>query len=168
MDTAAPTHHSDHSSVQHKFFDLVVILKGLNGLLELLGGGALLLLPAGAILTWAAYITQTDPSTDPTNYFARAFFHWAQHFGHDTQLFAGIYLLAHGLAKTTLATLLLIGQKIAYPIAIVFFSAFACYLAYRLAFHHFSWILAAFVAFDIFTVIIIAREWQAEMAARAV
>lgn len=163
MDTSATRDAPAKMTAQHKLFDIVVILKGLNGLLELVGGLALLLIPTGAILSWVDYLTHSELLSDPTDFFANSFVHWATNFGHDTQVFAAVYLLFHGIAKSGLAALLLLGQKIAYPIAIVLFTAFVCYAGYRLHLH-WSWALAAFVAFDVFTIGVIAREWRAEGA----
>ena len=159
MDTPAK------ATAQHRFFDIVVILKGLNGALELIGGTGLLLLPVGAIIGWVSYLTQSELSNDPTDMFSSMLMTWAQNFTGDTQRFAALYLLFHGIAKTSLATLLLMGKKIAYPVAITFFTAFVLYALYRLFFLHWSWFLAGFVAFDIFTIVVIWREWQAEKVA---
>jgi len=158
MDTTS-TSGAPHSSAQHKLFDVVVILKGLNGVLELIGGAALALIPTGAIMVWVDYLTHNELSGDPTDFFASHLMHWAENFGHGSQLFAAFYLLFHGVAKVTLASLLLMGKEIAYPIAIGLFSLFVAYALYRLAFLHFSVPLTAFVALDIFTIVIIAREW---------
>ena len=151
---------------QHRLFDIVVILKGLNGLVELVAGAALIMIPAGAIANWADLMTRHELSTDPNDVIANLVMHWAANFGHGTQVFAAIYLLLHGVAKSALAGLLLLGQKIAYPIALVFFSLFVVYALYRLTLS-WSWVLAIVVAFDIIAIIIIAREWQSESASFA-
>lgn len=161
MDTPVTSDAPAPMSTQHKLFDAVVILKGLNGLLELIGGTALLLIPTGAILEWVDYLTRNELSADPTDFFANALLHWAEHFAHGTQIFAAIYLLFHSIAKVSLATLLLMGRRIAYPVAIGFFTLFVLYAFYRLS-HNWSWVLAALVAWDIITIVIIAREWRTE------
>jgi len=165
MDSTASSAKPLHDTAQHKFFDVVVILKGLNGVLELIGGTALLLIPAAAIVDLVSYLTQSELSNDPTDFFSSALMTWAQNFTGDGQHFAALYLLFHGIAKTSLATLLLMGQRIAYPVAIAFFSAFVCYALYRLLDIHWSWFLLGFVLFDIFTIAVIWREWMAERQA---
>lgn len=162
MDSTVTGDAPNPMTAQHKFFDVVVILKGLNGVLELFGGTALLLIPAGAIIAYVDYLTRNELSGDPTDFFANMLIHWAANFTHGSQVFAAVYLLFHGVAKTTLATLLFIGRKIAYPIAIVFFTLFVFYACYRLLYLHWSWVLALAVAWDIFTIIVIAREWRVD------
>jgi len=159
MDTPAVPDARAKMSAQHTLFDVVVVLKGLNGAIELVGGSALALIPTGAILSWVDYLTRTELSNDPGDVVANALAHWATNFGHGTQMFAAFYLLFHGVAKVTLASLLLMGRKIAYPIAIVFFALFVAYALHRLSLH-WSWVLGAFTALDIFTIAVIAREWQ--------
>ena len=165
MSNLAPAHAAGPPpSAQHRLFDIVVILKGLNGLVELVAGTALILIPAGAIAIWAEALTRHELSTDPNDFIANLIVHWAANFGHGTQVFAAVYLLLHGVAKTTLASLLLMGQKIAYPIALAFFSLFVGYALYRLTLS-WSWVLAAVVLFDILTIVVIGREWRTEATA---
>ena len=159
MDTSPLTGAPGASSTQHKLFDVVVVLKGLNGVLELIGGTALAMIPTGAIIGWVGYLTENELSNDPTDFLANSLVHWANNFGHGSQMFAAIYLLFHGVAKVTLATLLLMGRKIAYPIAIALFSLFVLYAIHRLTLN-WSWTLATFVTLDIFTIAVIAREWR--------
>ena len=161
MDTSATPDAPAKMSAQHKLFDVVVVLKGLNGVLELIGGAALALIPSAEIVTLVDYLTRTELSKDPGDLIANGLTHWAANFGQGAQLFVAMYLLFHGVAKVTLATLLLKGQKIAYPIALVFFSAFVLYALHRLSLH-WSWVLAAFTALDVFTIAVIAREWRTE------
>ena len=163
MDTSPASNAPARMSVQHKLFDIVVILKGLNGALELIGGAALALIPTAEIVTLVDYLTRTELSKDPGDFVATHLMHWAENFGQGAQMFAAMYLLFHGVAKVTLATLLFRGMKIAYPIALVFFSAFVLYALHRLSLH-WSWVLAAFTALDVFTIWVIAREWRADGA----
>jgi len=163
MDTPATDTPSTRKPLmnQHRLFDIAIILKGLNGLFEIIGGGALALIPAGAILAWVDTITHTELSNDPNDFLANALIHWAQHFEHKSQEFVAIYLLVHGLTKVLLVTLLWMGQKIAYPIAIVFFTLFDLYALHRLMLH-WSWVLVAFLTVDVIIIGIIAREWLSE------
>lgn len=150
--------HVRSDQLRHRAFDLVVLLKGLNGALELAGGTALLLVSGPVILAWVNLLTRSELSEDPRDFIAGALLHWAEHFGRDSQFFVAAYLLFHGVVKVSLAFLLLLGKSWAYPVAIIFFSIFVGYAGYRLSLG-WSFTLAGAVAFDVVTIAIIAREW---------
>lgn len=144
----------------HGLFDVIVVLKGLNGLAEIASGTALLFLQAGTIMGWVNWLTQAELIEDPQDHFAIFLQHWVAGFGHDSQLFAGIYLLAHGVVKVLLAVLLFMEKTWAFPLAMALFSLLVTISVYRLSLN-WSWILAGFVAFDLFTIGLIAKEWRA-------
>jgi uncharacterized membrane protein len=161
MDAAASPEPVHHASAQHKLFWVAVTLKGLNGVLELVGGTALAMIPAGGILAWVDYLTHSWLANDPDNLIANWLMHWAARFEHSSQIFAAVYLVAHGVTKVVLSTLLLMGRKIAYPIAIVLFTGLDLFVLRHL-FHHFSWPVTIFLAIDVVIIVIIARDWIAE------
>ncbi len=144
----------------HDVFDVVVVLKGLNGLIEIAGGAALLLIKAGTIMEWVQWMTQSELLQDPHDLLATILERWAMNFGHDAQVFAGLYLLAHGVVKLTLAVLLFKERPWVFPLALILFTALVAFSLDRLLIH-WSWALTAFIAFDLFTIGIIAREWRA-------
>ena len=146
--------------ILHKAFDVVVVLKGLNGLAEIATGLALLILQADQIMAWVNRLTQAELLEDPNDIFATLLKQWALGFGHDAQIFAGFYLLAHGIVKLLLAILLFLEKTWAFPLALGLFSFLVAFSFYRLSLH-WSWPLAAFATFDLITIWLIAREWRA-------
>ncbi len=150
---------SEAAKIEHGAFRLLMILKGLNGFLELVGGVALLCLQAGVITAWVTILTSHELSEDPHDPLARLLVSWAMSFGQSRQMFVAGYLLFHGVVKTLLVTLLLLGQTWAYPIAIVFFLSFVAYAALRLS-HIWSWPLAGLLILDLATAALTAKEWQ--------
>jgi uncharacterized membrane protein len=150
----------------HGLFDVVVILKGLNGLAEIAGGTALLFLQAGTIMAWVDRLTQAELIADPKDHLALFLQHWAMGFSHDSQVFAGFYLLAHGIIKVLLAVLLFMEKAWAFPLAVVLFSLLVTFSIYRLSLN-WSWILLGFVILDLFTIWLIAKEWRAILTLKA-
>jgi uncharacterized membrane protein len=145
----------------HGLFGVVVILKGLNGLAEIVCGTALFFLRAGTILAWVDWLTSAELIQNPHDALAFSLHRWAVNFSHDAQVFAGLYLLVHGVVKVFLASLLLSEKKLwAFPLALVLFSSLVAFAIYRLLLN-WSWALAAFVALDLLTIWLIAREWRA-------
>ena len=157
---------SPHNSVVkphglfHDVFDIVVVLKGLNGLAEIAGGATLLLIKAGTIMEWVQWLTQSELLQDPHDFLATWLEHWAMNFGHDAQVFAGLYLLAHGVVKFTLAILLFKEHPWVFPLALILFTALVAFSLEHLS-THWSWALTGFIMFDVFTIGIIAKEWRA-------
>lgn len=149
----------------HDVFDIVVVLKGLNGLAEITGGAVLLLTKAGTIMEWVQWLTQSELLQDPHDLLANSLEHWAMNFGHDAQVFAGLYLLVHGIVKLTLAILLFKERPWVFPLALILFTTLVAFSPHHL-WMHWSWALAVFVVFDLFTIGIIAKEWIAAIKLR--
>lgn len=154
------------TGLMHRLFDVVVILKGLDGGLEIIGGTALLLVRAGAIMVLVDALTARELSEDPGDLIANLLRQWAAGFGHSAQMFAAAYLPFHGFAKVTLATFLLMGKTWAYPVALTFFSIFVVYAGFRLSLG-WTWVLAALIGLDLVTIWLVAREWRAIASAKA-
>ena len=151
------------SKLMRGLFDVVVVLKGLDGVLEIAGGIVLLFVQTGAIVALVTALTAHELSEDPDDLVANLLTRWAAGFGHGTQMFIAAYLLFHGVAKVTLATFLLLGKSWAYPAALAFFLVFVAYSLYRLA-HVWSWSLAGVILLDLTTIALVAREWRVALA----
>jgi uncharacterized membrane protein len=149
------------ASAQHKLFWVAVSLKFLNGVLELLGGTTMVLIPQSGIAWWAHAHFDATLAADPNNFIANWLTHWADHIQRHDVVFIALYLIFRGCAKVTLSTMLLKGIQAAYPIAIGLFSLIDLWGARHL-YYHFSWPLAALVALDVFVISVIAREWLTE------
>jgi uncharacterized membrane protein len=80
-------------------FRPLVLLKGLNGLLELGGGAAFLFLQTGMITVWVEILTKHELWEDPHDLLARPLTHWATSLGHDRHMFVAGYSTSrrHGL-----------------------------------------------------------------------
>ena len=139
----------------HVAFEIGVILKGLNGLLELIAGFLLLAFPPSAIQKFIAGLTQNELNEDPRDFIASHLRAAVRPLTANTQLFAAIYLLAHGVIKALLVYGLLRDELWAFPTAIVVFGAFGAYQIYRYAIHPSDWL----IALTILDVIVIALAW---------
>jgi len=149
----------DRATVRHRLFIIGISIKGLDGLVELIGGGALLLTTRPEILRVVTMLTRSELIEDPGDFVANHLLQLARHLSLGVQEFAGIYLVAQGLVKVVLVVGLLRGRRWAYPLAVTLMSAFIGYQGYRL------WQSPAigFMALTLFDVIIvglIAREWR--------
>ncbi|MGH8260984.1 MAG: DUF2127 domain-containing protein [Steroidobacteraceae bacterium] len=112
-------------------FRVSVCFKGLDGVLEIAGGVALLSVSPALILHTVRFLTQDEIAEDPDDLVATALLRIASRLSFASEHFAALYLLIHGVVKVGLVWALLARVLIAYPISIVVFAAFIAYQLYR-------------------------------------
>ena len=139
----------------HVFFEAGIILKGLDGLLEIIGGLLLLVIKPETINKTIAFLTQHELSQDPKDFIANYFLKIASHISPNSILFASIYLFSHGIVKIIIILSLLAKKLWAYPTAIIFFTFFIIYQLYRFAITHSLWL----ILLSIFDILIIILTW---------
>lgn len=138
-------------------FDVAVAIKAINGVLEIAGGYFLVFKPGWvgpAEATWAADLLVHHPA----NWFAQTVARWGGSLTVDTEHFASVYLVAHGVAKVFIAWGLIRERLWAFPIALVVFGLLIAYQLYRFAHTH-SLTLAFLIALDVAVCYLIWREY---------
>ena len=98
-----------------RVFRVSVSLKGIDGALEIVGGLALLVFSPTSVHALARTLTQHELSQDPHDFIARHVLQAAGSLTHGTTVYAGVYLLSHGVAKVALVIAVLRNQLWAYP-----------------------------------------------------
>jgi uncharacterized membrane protein len=154
-DPAKPRQHRDKLDTT---FNVALILKGLDGVLELIGGVLLLIIPPATLNAFAEHLTQHELSQDPHDFFARHLLHLTGDL-HKTQLFGALYLLTHGLVKIIIVIGLLRRERWAYPVAFVFLGGFVIYQIYRMTYAP-SVGLALLTVFDLFIIWLTWRDYS--------
>ncbi len=135
-----------------------IVLKGLDGLLEVVGGLVLLVVSPALINQLAQAVTQHELSEDPHDFIATHLLHAAGTLSGSSVRFGAIYLLSHGLVKIVLVAALLRNQVWAYPWMIAFLLLFAAYQVYRIALR-FSIGLFLLTLFDLAVAWLTYREY---------
>jgi len=143
----------------HVAFEIGVVLKGLNGLLELTGGTLLLAFPPSAIQHFIVGLTHNELSKDPDDFIATQLRSAAEHLSVGGELFGAIYLLSHGVIKVGLVYALLKDKRWAFPWAVGVFAAFAIFQIYRYFVQPSDWLIALTVL-DVFVIVLTRLEWQ--------
>jgi uncharacterized membrane protein len=143
----------------HVAFEIGVILKGVNGLLELIGGILLLVVPPSAIQRFVVGLTHNELSRDPNDFIATHLRVAAEQLSVGGKLFAAIYLLSHGVIKAVLVYALLKDKLWAFPWAIGVFAAFGVYQMYRYFIQPSGWLIALTVL-DVVVILLTWAEWQ--------
>lgn len=150
-----------------RVFEIGIILKGLDGVLETIGGLLLLAVTPATINTLASQLTQHELSEDPNDFIASHLLGYAHGLTGSAVTFAALYLLVHGLAKIVLVAALLRNQIWAYPWMIGFLLLFIGYQMYRLVLLP-TFGLSALTIFDALIVWLTWREWRRQTADHAV
>ena len=138
-------------------FDVAVAVKAFNGVLEIAGGSFLVLKP-GWIGSTADALAASLLIQHPANWFAQMIGRWSDGLTADTERFASIYLIAHGVAKLFIAWGLIREKLWAFPTALVVFGLLILYQVYRLAHTH-SLTLALLITVDTIVCYLIWREY---------
>ncbi len=147
-------------------FDVTLVLKGLDGVFELIGGVLLLIISPDSIDDFARWLTLHELSLNPHDFFARHVLRFTGDL-HKTQLFGALYLLVHGVAKLIVVIGLYRREHWSYYVAFVFLGGFGIYQLYRLAFVHFSILLTLLTIFDAVILVLTTLEFRRMRAARA-
>lgn len=137
-------------------FLLTVVLKGLDGLLEIVLGSLLIFTDAFSDVVFA--LTRDALIDDPDNYFATHLRAFASQ-SHEAFVIGGLYLIAHGMLKLFISGTLWRNYAWAYPAAMVFLSLFIFYELIRVA-QSGSIPFMCLAAFDIFMLWLVIYEYK--------
>jgi len=127
--------------------------------LETLAGVPFFFVTPRAIEDFVVLLTAPELPEDPNDWIATTIRRAVHHFSADTALFAGAYLVIHGLIKIVLVAGLLRGKWWAYPTSLWFLAAFIVYQCYRYAYTHSIW-LVLLTILDLIVAYLIWHEYQ--------
>lgn len=159
MSRAATGQAPAQTDLTDRAFLIGVLLKGVDGALELAGGILLLAIPHPAIGRLVAALTRSELAEDPHDWVATHLVHLADSLTVSTTRFAAAYLLAHGLVKVVLVAAVLRERRWAYPWMIAVLVAFIGYQLYRIALAP-TVGMALLTAFDAVLVWLTWREYR--------
>lgn len=146
----------------HRLFELAILVKGVDGILETLGGLLILFVPLHSLDTWVRWLVAHE-LTESHDWLAEAARHLLDSLSLDTKLFASIYLVGHGLAKIFLVYALWQEKLWAFPLALWFIALFVAYQLYRYTHTH-SIVLLIFALLDVCVSWFIWREYLVRKA----
>ena len=146
-------------NLRHKIFQLLIVLKGIDGVLEIIGGFLFLIVSPLTFNKVVKLLTQHELSEDPRDLVANYLVHVSEHLSINSQVFGFIYLLSHGVIKFFIIISLLKKKMWAYPAAIAFFAAFGIYQIYKYEITgSIGWILLTLS--DVFIIILTWLEYR--------
>lgn len=121
----------DISNIFHKSFEIGILLKAINGALEIISGILLIFLNPDRLNKVMVLLTQGELSEDPKDIIANYMIKLGSKFTINTQYFGVFYLVSHGLIKVILVILLWKRKIWAYPVTIIILTLFVVYQIYR-------------------------------------
>ncbi len=146
------------SSILDKVFEGGIIVKGIDGALEFLGGLLLLFVSPASIHNFLVLITQRELLTDPHDKVANLLLNSTQHLG-DSRTFIIVYLWIHAVIKLIAVIGILKNQLWAYPFSLITLGALMLYQVYSLVFVGPSVGMVILSIFDVFILWLILREY---------
>lgn len=146
-------------SLLDKTYEVGIVLKGLDGLLEIAGALLLLVVSPTVINNVVVALTQHELSEDSRDVFANYLLHSGQHLATGGTSFAVAYLFVHGLTKVILVAALLRNKLWAYPASLAVLGIFIFYQIYTIVIDQ-SVGMTLLTLFDLLVVWLIWREYQ--------
>lgn len=143
----------------HLLFKIGVVIKGIDGALELAAGIALCFANTASLRHLVDLLTQGELQEDPNDFIANHLVDFFHHLSVSTEHFAAVYLIVYGVTKIGLVIGLLRGKLWAYPSALILLGLFLCYQIYRFSCNH-SIGLAFVSLLDLAILIVIWRDYQ--------
>ena len=135
------------------------IAKGVDGVLEIIGGVFVLFVNPVLLNKGIRFIFAHELSEDPRDKLVNYLLKTARDFSLSAQIFSSIYLISHGAIKVVLIVALLKRKLWAYPSAIAVFSLFILYQLYRYTLTH-SILLIFLSVLDVFVIVFTWLEYN--------
>ena len=140
-------------------FDLGLILKAIDGGLEVLGAVLVLVVRPMVFVKIIEFVTAGELASDPDDIIANYLRSAAHSFAVHSHYFFAAYLALHGAIKIILVIGILRGKRIAYPLFIGALGIFGAYEAYR-GIRYDQVFLQALAVFDLVMLALTAYEYR--------
>lgn len=148
-----------NSSLLHKGFEIGILIKAIDGVLEIIGGILLTQLNPSRLNSLVAWFTQHELSEDPRDVVANLLIRLSSRFTVNTQYFGVFYLISHGIVKLILIIFLWKRKPWAYPLTIISLILFIIYQIYRYTLQASNGLIILTV-FDIIMIILTFIEYK--------
>lgn len=151
--------------VQHEIFELGIALKGLNALVETIGGILLLFSSTTAMNSVVHTVARHALAGGVGHFLARHLMSNTQNISAASKTFAAVYLITHGAIKIGIVIALWLNKLWAYPVALFVFTGFVVYQVARYQHTHASWLLWL-ALFDAFVIYLTWHEYHEQKTTR--
>ena len=143
-----------------KIFEGGLLLKGLSGGFEFLGGLLFLIFSPDQIHRFAVFLTHWELFESPNSKISHMLLNTTQHITNGSRLFLIIYLWIHALIKLIAVIGILKNLLWAYPFSLISLGALMLYQVYDIIFIKASLGMIGLTIFDIFILWMISVEYK--------
>lgn len=147
------------NNILHKSFKIGILLKGIDAILQMVGGTLLVFLNPHRLSKIVVLLTQHELSEDPRDIIANFIVKSSLGFNLSAQYFGVFYLISHGIIKLVLVIVLWKKKRFAYPLTIFSLALFIIYQIYRYTLSHSAWLIVLTI-FDIVMIILTFIEYR--------
>ena len=144
--------------ILHRFFELGIIIKGVDGGLELISGLLLVFLPPAAINRVVFFFVEGELKEDPTDLVANLLLHTTRS-AIEVRVSASEFLIVHGIVKLALVAGLATNRLWSYLAAILVFAGFTIYQLYQLV-QQYSLFLEVVTVLDVIVILLVIAEYR--------
>jgi uncharacterized membrane protein len=144
-------------SLFDKFFSVGIIIKGIDGLIELIIGFVLLFVTPESINRLAVFATHRELAKDPHDFIANTLLHASNGFTNGGRVFLIVYLWVHAAIKLVAVIGILKNQLWAYPFSLITLGILTMYQVYEIVFVKVSFVMVSLTVMD---VIILWMIWE--------
>jgi uncharacterized membrane protein len=144
--------------ILHRFFELGILIKGVDGGFELVGGLLLTFLSPSAINRVVFFFVEGELKEDPTDLVANLLLHTTRS-AIEVRVPASVFLIVHGVVKLVLVAGLATNRLWSYPAAILVFAGFTIYQLYQLS-QQYSLFLEIVTILDVIVVLLVIAEYR--------
>lgn len=147
-------------NVFDKVFEYGILIKGIDGLIELCTAVALIFVSPKMLQDLIILATHRELAHDPDDFISNFLIHASHQFTNSGRLFFIIYLSIHAVVKLVSVIGLLRNKLWAYPFALISLSVLTLYQVYDIVFGHGSAVVILLTVLDIAILALIWREYQ--------
>ncbi len=144
--------------ILHRFFELGILVKGIDGGLELVGGLLLVFLSPVAINRAVFFFLKGELKEDPADLVANLLLHTTRS-AIEFKVPASAFLIVHGIVKLGLVGGLATNRLWSYPAAILVFTGFTTYQLYQLS-QQYSLFLETVTVMDVIFILLVIAEYR--------
>lgn len=143
-----------------KVFEYGILIKGIDGLIELVTAIALIFLSPQLIQGLVVLATHRELALDPHDVFSNFLLSASHQFTNSGRLFLIVYLAVHAVIKLVSVIGLLRNKLWAYPFSLISLGALTLYQIYDIAFARGSIFVIILTIIDLAILALIWREYQ--------
>ena len=142
-----------------------MLIKGIDGGLELVGGLLLILPSPAAINRVVFFLVEGELKEDPTDLIANLLLHTTRS-AIQVRVPASVFLIVHGIVKLVLVGGLATNRLWSYSVAILVFAGFTIYQLYQLS-QQYSLFLVTVTVLDVMVILLVIAEYRHMRFARS-